>query len=310
MPGPLSRRARAVLAVAAAVLVPARAAAQPSPCGPAATVRVDIEPGIDPPGTRRVVEQILAEVSASAESDCEARSKTQIEVHWVSNDRVRLTVTVQHRNATERAERDLDVAAVSADGRSLAIAIAADELLTEARARLRLAEATPEAPAPVASAPKRAPRAARRAGIARAFGPALAIDVLGKDVLLGPDARAAFWLTPHVSLTARLGLRVAATTSPSDPWAAIIGGARVQLSPIAWDIRRGVAFTVGADVLALRPRETPALTARALPSAGLAGWLRVGPRIVLTGDLGAGAVLGGGQRSFALTGGVGFAVPF
>lgn len=309
----LSVRARASLAAAVITAASAGARADTSACGPAATVRVEIAPGIDPATARRVVEQVLAEVSPSAEGDCAAPSKTHIEVHWIARRRVHLVVTAEGAAAAERAERDLDLSAVTADGRLLAIAIAADELLTEARARLRLAEArAPAGPAPTATATAPPPRPARRARIDLGFGPALAMDVVGKDVLLGPDARLSLWVTPHLSFSVRGGLRAGAAGFGAEPWAAAVVGARALVSPIAWDTRRGAAISLGADMLALRTGSSLAI--RAVPSAGLAGWMRVAPSFVLVGDVGLGAALGGARRdggpAFALSASLGFAVPF
>jgi hypothetical protein len=315
MPDALSATVPALL-VAAVVTAAASARAEPAQCGPAATVRVETAPEIDPSTARRVVEQVLAEVSASAKADCAARRKNLIEVHWMAKHRVHLAVEVQGAADTERAERDLDVAAVSADGRLLAIAIAADELLTEARARQKLVEAhAPAGPLPSAAPPAPPLLPVRHGGITRGLGAALALDVIGGDVLLGPDARVALWFTPHVSLSARLGLR--ATANGFDPWAAIVGGARAPVSPIAWNPRRGAAFTAGADVLALRLRSGGPLAVRAAPSGGLAGWMQVSPSLVLVGDVGAGAAIGGlpgprgsGSAALAIGASFGFVAPF
>jgi hypothetical protein len=309
MPRALSVRGRASLVAAAAVAIAGSARAEPGPCGPAATVRVDIEPRIDPATARRVVEQVLAEVSAQAEPDCGARSKTLIEVHWITRHRVHLAVRVQGAHYVELAERDLDLAVVNADGRSLAIAIAADELVAEARERLRIAaERAPERPAPAAVVPAPPAPPARRSRLSAGVGPAIAIDALGGDVLVGPDARAAFWTAPHLAFSARLGLRAAAAGLGAEPWAAVVGGARALVSPMALGPRRGAALAVGADLFALRTREGP-LAVRAVPSAGLAGWVQAGPSLALVGDLGLGAALGGagaGSSAAALALGASF----
>ncbi len=120
--------------------------------------------------------------------------------------RMRITLLAGAADA-QLGERSLELGAVPADARLLAIAIAADELLAAnwneiERRRQRAAEAS-KARAPEPTAPP-----AARTEPSFTLGPMFAFDAFGGGQrLLGVDARAAWRFAPRLALTARIGVR-------------------------------------------------------------------------------------------------------
>ena len=313
MPRPLRATAAGALLAAATWGTTIRVARADPSCGP---VHVSADPGpVDAALSRRVVAQVLTEIAAQGGVRCDRPREARIDLRWTTLADVRITVEIEGALPEGRAERSVELGNVSEDGRPLAIAIAADELLNEARERAAIAEAERAqgpAPEPRGDEPFTLPvlRQRRRWEL----GPALSFDTLGGTFLLGPDARVSFWATRHLSISGRLGVRAAVGAS-GDSWSAALGGASILFSPMSHEARAGVSLGLGADVMALRARRTDLVTASVEPSADARGWIRLAPCLSLEIDLGLGAALGGFSRAvsfptaFASHAGVGLTVP-
>jgi hypothetical protein len=230
----------------ASTLVSAWSAA--APCV-VATVRTD---AVDERGRARLVEQLAASLDQHEIGLCTAGDVPLAEVVVDAATEGGGGVRIRVRDIVTKKEvtRMVRVAALPVDGRPLALALAADELLRASWAEILLARApapTPEPPPQVraiveASLAVRplpplepvpdaepAPRITTWRGDRRFFfGAALATEhATGGLTLGGADVRFGFFPTDRFTLSARVGGRVAPSTSSSDGSAtasALLGG--------------------------------------------------------------------------------------
>ena len=193
-------------------------------CGPEQRAWIAIQTPEPSPGDeldwQNVVRHLAGELAVRGVDLCSvaksSRPLSRLQLTTESATRVRITLLAgDDREGAEHAldpdtrlgERALELGAVPADARLLAIAVATDELLAAnwgeiERRWQRAAEASK------VRKPEPAPPPAPRADLRFLLGPVFAFDAFGGGQrLLGVDARAAFRFAPRLALTARIGVR-------------------------------------------------------------------------------------------------------
>jgi hypothetical protein len=217
----------------------------------------------------------------------------------LSEQGAQIVVEVRDRLTAKRVDREVDLAAVPADGRPLTLAVAAGELLRASWAELALASAPPaSAPVPPAVEESLGQDLVRpsRSQPTVGFGAAGVIEHwAGGATLYGPDLRVAARLASHLSVALRLGLRDGVTANAPDgevhPTAWVAGaGATIQVTP--WQ-RVGIDGVGRFDVERVSYVAVPNPRARGSADAGFAviagagvdGWLDLGAsvRVMLEG---------------------------
>jgi hypothetical protein len=217
------------------------------------------------------------------------------------------TVDVLDVVTSKRVSRSVDLRSIPPDGRALALALAADELLHASWAELALTHPPPlSAPVPesvtrVVEASVRPQPAAPRTH-AGEIGVMVAGEVFsGGQAQLGADARGQWFVTPHFAATLRLGLRSAlpkATPEGEVRASAIIAGIgaayRAAPSPNL-DLGLFARFdaldvTYVADTTIDATASSGSALALLLGAGGTAGW-SVLPALRLGAEVGATAPL-------------------
>jgi hypothetical protein len=143
---------------------------------------------------------------------------------------------------SKRVSREVDLRSIPSDGRALALALAADELLRASWAELALANAPPPA-APVPEPVQRAVDSSLRSAALPATPAHLgAIGVMlagegfaGGKVQWGADARAEWFVTPRFATTLRFGLRSALPSQTPEGEvraSAVLGGIGVAYAAV------------------------------------------------------------------------------
>jgi hypothetical protein len=210
-----------------------------------------------------------------------------------SGEGAQIGVEVRDRLTAKRVDREVDLAAVPADGRPLTLAVAADELLRASWAELALASAPPaSAPVPpaVEEAVTRDLVRPSRSAPAVGFAAAAAIEHwAGGATLYGPDLRVTAWLASRLAAGLRLGLRDSVTASAPDGQVHATGwvagaGAKLQITP--WQ-RAGIDGVGRFDVERVSYLATPNPQARGSANAGIAviagagaeGWVDLGASV-------------------------------
>ncbi len=123
------------------------------------------------------------------------------------------TIEVLDVVTSKRVARSVDLRSIPPDGRDLALAVAADELLRASWAELALVNAPPPTvpvPEPVHRAVEASVRPRPPAPISKSgeIGVLLVGEVFtGGQAQWGADARMQWFVTPHFATTVRLGLR-------------------------------------------------------------------------------------------------------
>lgn len=284
-----------------ALLLAAREAMAEEPCGTRGRPWVHVQGAANP----TIVALLRAELSPrgiDACSDAIAGPKPIATVLISALERrVALDVEVRDAVTAKRIGREIDLSSLPPDGRSLATALAIDELLHASWAELSLVTAPPPAepvpvavtrsvardmrpaPAPVVAAP------ASLGGLAIFF----AVDhYAGGQTQLGADARLALALTTRLSATARIGARTGLAVTAADGdirTNTLLGGLGLSFAVTS------PAGLAGADVVARfdlarvtfvatpKPASTAATgsEATALVAAGGRGWLGLGRSLKL-----------------------------
>jgi hypothetical protein len=215
------------------------------------------------------------------------------------------TVEVLDVVTAKRVSRAIDLRSIPADGRDLALAVAADELLHASWAELALVNAPPPAapvPEPVHRAVESSVRSVPAAPTAKSgeIGVMLAGEVFtGGQAQWGADARTQWFLSPHFAATLRLGLR--ATLPKETPEgevraSAVLGGvggayralvsSRVDLDLFARFDAADVTYV--ADTTIHATASSGSAVAFLLGAGGAIGW-SVMPSLRLSAELGASA---------------------
>ncbi len=226
---------------------------------------VAIAPGadvLDARGRTRLKEQLAASLAQHEIAECGAGEEALADVAFASAER---GVSIAIRDVVTRKEvtRTVRVASIPPDGRPLALALAADELLRATWAEILLSRApAPPAepppavralvvaslppatavPAPIPTPPSPTSAAAPRSTGATTPESALFVGAslageraTGGLALGGVDVRAGGWLGSRASLAVRLGARAALSTRATDGQAtatALLAGAGGALALI------------------------------------------------------------------------------
>lgn len=187
-------------------------------CGPEAPwVRVSFEgAALAPEVAASILADLAAELSRQGIDACTQGTGTpvaSVTVAGANPESVAVAIDVTDGVTEKRIGRDVDLVGVPDDGRSLAIALATEDLLTASWAELALRSAEPPRPPPreVTRTVERAiaPRAPTSAAGAR-FG----LEWFGGgQTHLGGDAFSQLWLLPRAGLELAFELRQGLATS-------------------------------------------------------------------------------------------------
>lgn len=260
-----------------------------APCEARPKLEIDVAPTkFDPPLARLVAAQLSHE--ADDEVPCAAKPDlatiVRIEVRWPDAEHASLHVEIRRGNAGRTAVRTIDLKHVPADGRPLAVSIAATELVDEIVEAERVLPTPTSAAAPVASPPRASPVRGERDHLG-AFAPMLAVDAFtAGPTLLGPDARTSFMITPRVDATFRFGVR--APLDASHLATSFVFGGSLGVSTRAVTEPWGVSGRLRVDAISL-PADTEARATVAVPAIGAAAWWAFGKRARWTIDAAIGA---------------------
>jgi hypothetical protein len=285
----------------------ARTSSAAPPC-----VSVAAAPGVlDAAARARIVEQLGAALAQHRMDVCAGGAASIADVVVEPAGRAGVAIKIHVRDAVTQKEiaRDVDLRRLPADGRALAVALAADELLRASWAEIALApppapppptveaplppppevravvaEALPQPSAPTAPSTSTAAPEARRALVALLGAAEHATGGLDR---LGVDVRVGYWVTPSLALGLRLGARtsprVHAPDGESDAEIWLGGaGAVVALTPrgraagleaLARVDGEHVTFVAHPNAGA---RGSDASSFAVVAAAGLGGYLRLG----------------------------------
>lgn len=162
---------------------------------------------------RRVIADLAAAVRTQGFSVCrggdDARAVAVVRLRALALPRFAVAIRVSDGVTDKRLERDLDLATFPEDARSLALAVAADELLRASWMELAMADApAPDVPPP-AEVLRTVAREVQRAAPRRASAGARAsVDAFtGGELLLGGDVVLRRGLEAPVSLALAFGAR-------------------------------------------------------------------------------------------------------
>jgi hypothetical protein len=233
-------RGRVGATLAAAVMAASRSgAAQPdAPCGSAGRPRVEIAgSGADV----AAVAPLLRAQLASRNIDLCPGDGSDAAIAAISvtarPDGATIDVDVRDRLTAKRVSRDVDLSSVPPDGRSLTLAVVADELLRASWAELALASSPPPT-RPVPAAIRETLKeglVARRRFTTRLEALAELETWAGSLTLYGVDLRVAFASESGLGATARIGARGAPGATGPDGQVqatALLGGVGVTLRAV------------------------------------------------------------------------------
>jgi hypothetical protein len=231
--------------VAALVMMPSLARAAADECGDSARPWIRVRIGPAEPLGDDVVAQLRAELSARGIDAClepaTARSPetATLLIAAVRDGAPRYTIEVGDALTGKRVDREVDLSRTPPDGRALALAVSADELLRATWAELAVQDAPqPRIVVPPAvkalidsSIPERATPATLRLGVGAAVE-----RFAGGMMLLGGDVRGETWLGSRAAAVLAAGVRaspeVASTLGQVRTTAVHAGlGARFAVTP-------------------------------------------------------------------------------
>jgi hypothetical protein len=308
----------ATLATIALILAPARAVmADGVPASPASGAPIEATSPCGAPGRSWIklertdasfVDSFRTELASEGFDVCRDGGPTPpVATVSVTARDAASTIEVVDVVTSKRVSRDVDLRSIPRDGRPLALALAADELLRASWAELVMINAPP----PAAPVPEPVQRAVDLSVRQAAPAPPVhsgAIGVMfagegftGGQVQWGADARASYFATPRLAVTLRLGLRSALpkqTPEGEVRSSAVLGGIGaayrvVGSRPIAFDVfaRFDVAETAYAADTTIDARASSGSAVALLASAGGQLAWSVLPSLRLTGEIGATAPL-------------------
>ena len=293
-----------------AILPVANARAEPR-CGAGGRpwVAVDVDPAITEDVSRALVAQLAADLAERRIDVC-VRSAPDaapaIAAVHVTGRGATVGVDVEIRDAltNKRVARELDLSSLPKDGRGLAMAITAGELLRASWAELALRSAppppTPPPPEVIEIVRLELPRPAEQP--ARTYVGVVAAGELatGGERQLGIDARLRLDVGDHAGLSARFGLRQIVPMEAPDgrvSGSAIVAGLGV-FAPLWATSSWNVAPAIRLDAMRLSYVGEPTLgrasngaALGAALSGGVLGWVSLGGRLRVSADVLAGPVV-------------------
>ncbi len=225
------------------------------PCARRPEVRIAVEGAQSPALSRKLMEQIFAELSEQASDDCQSPpAKASVSIEWPVPEHGRVHVTLEQFDKSFDGVRDVDLTRVPKDAIPLALAIAADELLlalheraqAEARATVPASNgsATPAAP----NAQERLPEPTSRTRFSLGVGPVLEYASTPRLGLVGVGQDLAFHWQPWFAVSAHATL--VAPLAGSDAGRGIVSpGLRIHVGTPN-DKPVGLEGFLGLDLLA------------------------------------------------------------
>ena len=223
------RRAAAIAAMSISFLRAASSAAEPeaheTPC-----ISVDSSDDVlDANGRARIVEQFEAALAQHHIERCpsDKRAAAIAEVSFEGSGKSGVRVRVRDAVTRKEVARTVSLGTTPRDGRALAVALAADELLRATWAEIALTppprETPPSEPPPIATPSEARALVVESLPPARPHLRAFTFDLAfafehstgGLDQG-GIDMRAAAWLAPRVALSVRLGARLSPRANATD----------------------------------------------------------------------------------------------
>lgn len=294
-----------------AALAPTAGARADEACGKADRPWVSVA-GLDPSvsALRGIVPLMRAGLAARQIDVCaEGASRAVPPIATVDvsaqGDGATIAVQIRDRLTAKRVVRDVDLAAVPADGRPLTLAAAAEELLRATWAELGLAKApAPAQPVPPAvrviveeGRPPPPPLPAQEArGPIVAFATMAAAEVGQGGLLYGADVRVTLPAGSRVAGTLRFGLREAPVATGRDGQVhttVLLGGlgGAVRLTPSSPSYALGALARADVEHVAYVPVASPGATGHSqsgvavVAAAGLDGWVAVAPSVRVAAEL-------------------------
>jgi hypothetical protein len=289
--------------VSLAVVLLASAGYGQKPCGSANRPRVEVSGASA--DVARVATLLRAELAPRSIDVCVAGEGTgpaSIASVTVSArpDGALVEVEVRDSLTAKRVSRDVDLAAVPEDGRSLTVALVADELLRASWAEIALRGAPPPArPIPPAVSETvhgdlPGPRSA--GGLALRWEAVAAAEAwAGSLALYGVDVRVAVAMPSGLGATARVGIREGPSVSAQDGQiqaSALLGGIGLSLRTVPPWHRYGLDAVVRVDAARIAFGATPSAgasggsqsDATVLVGAGVDGWAALGGSVSLMAE--------------------------
>jgi hypothetical protein len=287
-----------------ATLMASAAFGQQTRCGSAGRPRVELSG--DGADIERVATLLRAElaprnIDVCAPSDAlGAPSIAAVSVR-ARPDGALIEVEVRDSLTAKRVSRDVDLAAVPEDGRSLTVALVADELLRASWAEIALRRAPPPAE-PVPPAVREViredlPGASSVGGLAlQGEAVAEAEAWAGSLSLYGVDVRVAVAVPSGFAVTARIGVREGPTVSATDGQveaSALLGGIGLSFRAVPPWHRYGIDAIARVDAARIAYGATPSAGATGgaqsdttvLVGAGVDGWVALGASVSLLAEI-------------------------
>jgi hypothetical protein len=225
---------------------------------------------LDGAGRGRLVEQLGASLEQHDIATCSGGEQPLAEVVFEASER-EVAITIRDAVTRKVVMRNVRLAPIPHDGRPLALAVAADELLRASWAEILLARAPAPPPEPPPEVRKVVEASLDRAAAANERPPALFLvaAVAGEHAtgglsLGGIDLRFGGWIAPRVAVGIRLGARVAPSAQGNDGTAtvtALVGGVGGALAILPRGHVLALELPVRFDV------ESVAFQAHPLPGA-------------------------------------------
>ncbi len=266
-------------------------AAEPASCLHRSSMQVEVAPTPFNPALEKLVSAQLAREldDTAAAAPCATAttpspiSLVRVAVRWPSERHAEVSVEIRWGNAGRAAVRGIDLTEIPPDGHALAVAIASTELLDELLAhRAPAPPSLPPRPRPLRAAPA-VPREPFGAfGIATSF-----VAFSHGPLLLGPDARLSFTVTPRLDVDVHFGVR--APFNSLVPATTYVFGAGLGIAPRPMSERLGVMGRVRVDGVSLPSGGLAAQETVLVPAIGVGTWIRPSSRARVIGDLAIGA---------------------
>jgi hypothetical protein len=212
-----------------------------------------------------------------------------------------IEVEVRDALTAKRVSRDVDLAAVPEDGRSLTVALVADELLRASWAEIALRHAPPPAePIPPAVrdvVQEDLPASASPRGLALRWEAVAEAEAwAGSLGLYGVDVRFAVAAPAGFAATARVGVRDGPTVSSQDGQiqaSALLGGIGLSFRAVPPWHRYGIDAIARVDAVRIAYAATPNAgasggaqsAATVLVGAGVDGWVALGSSVSLLAEI-------------------------
>jgi hypothetical protein len=300
----MMRRAWAAAALAPIVLEGTALASDPPLCGTTDRPWVELRAGDEdvPSNLASFVELLRTELASRGFDLCAAGPRPHPSIAAIQvmlrSESVTLDIEVRDALTAKRVARNVDLSTLPADGRPLAIALAADELLRASWAELALRTAPPPAaPVPpqviqvIEETSTPVPRRPSTPHVQLGVGFAVQQFALG-TTLFGGDAHFGIWLTSRFEIEGRFGLRTGPSVTAADgavqpgAWS-VGGGASLTLTPpeAHWGIDAVARFDIDHVTFVPTPQKPSTGTVGSettpVPGAGARAWIALLPTLRL-----------------------------